>query len=191
MKLRALPESFWKEPTSIQTVSHASSSYAVLPPLFSLESKNHGDVTCIRPVTPPDDKKNSPRHSPRSKKKIVAAANADTNLLFSLFDHLDTTNKIDQKLIVRRGRPKKSTLDKIPPPPSTNREEDPCIVDDIADKLFPELSLNSSRNNSKNKTPAPNYAMVRIKRGLHTMEFPAIKASENYGTILNELVTHM
>lgn len=104
MKLRALPESFWKEPTSIQTVSHASSSYAVLPPLFSLESKNHGDVTCIRPVTPPGDKKNSPRHSPRSKKKIVAAANADTNLLFSLFDHLDTTNKIDQKLIVRRGR---------------------------------------------------------------------------------------
>lgn len=187
MKLRALPESFWKEPTSIQTGSIGANNYAVLPPLFSLEGKN-SDVTSIRPVTPPDDKKNSPRHSPRSKKKIVATATADRDLLFSLFDHLET-NKIDQKLIVRRGRPKKSTTDKVPPPPSRTMEEDPYVVDDLADKLFPELSLNHQKNN--NKTPAPNYAMVRIKRGPHTIEFPAIKACENYGTILNELVTHM
>ena len=56
MKLRALPESFWKEPTSIQTGSIGANNYAVLPPLFSLEDKN-SDVTSIRPVTPPDDKK--------------------------------------------------------------------------------------------------------------------------------------
>ena len=85
-------------------------------------------------------------------------------------------------------RPKKSTTDKVPPPPSRSMEDDPYVVDDLADKLFPELSLNHQKNN---KTLAPNYAMVRIKRGPHTIEFPAIKASENYGTILNELVTHM
>ena len=102
MKLRALPESFWKEPTSIQSGSLAANNYAVLPPLFSSEGKN-SDVTSIRPVTPPDDKKNSPRHSPRSKKKIIVSSTADTDLLFSLFEHLEA-NKIDQKLIVRRGR---------------------------------------------------------------------------------------
>lgn len=184
MKLRALPESFWKEPATIQTSQLVGSSYAVLPPLFSAEAKN-SDVTNIRPVTPPDDKKNSPRHSPRSKKKIVVASNADTELLFSLFDHLES-NKIDEKLIVRRGRPKKSTSDKVPPPPSRSMEEDPCIVDDLANKLFPDLSLHQ-----KNKSVIPNYAMVRINKGHHTIEFPAAKANENYPTILNELVTHM
>lgn len=185
MKLRALPESFWKEPTNIQTSSLAGSNYAVLPPLFSSESKN-SDLTTIRPVTPPDEKKNSPRHSPRSKKKIIVSSNADTDLLFSLFDHLET-NKIDEKLIVRRGRPKKSTSDKVPPPPARSHEEDPCIVDDLANKLFPELSLNQKQN----KGAPPNYAMVRINKGSHVIEFPAIKANENYPTILNELVTHM
>ena len=102
MRLRALPESFWKEPTTIHNSSLAGNNYAVLPPLFSSEAKN-SDVTSIRPVTPPDSRKTSPGHSPRSKKKIVLSSTANTDLLFSLFDHLED-NKVDEKLIVRRGR---------------------------------------------------------------------------------------
>ena len=100
MKLRALPESFWKEPHSIQSSSLARSNYSVLPPLFS--GSKESEVMNVRPVTPPDERGRSPRHSPRNKKKWVMTSPPDTGLLFSLFDHLE--NNVDERLIVKRGR---------------------------------------------------------------------------------------
>lgn len=103
MKLRALPESFWKEPQSMQTSSLAQSNYSVIPPLFSSEGKGSEEVIHIRPVTPPDEKGRSPRHSPRNKKKWVMTSPPDTELLFSLFDQY-REDKVDERLIVKRGR---------------------------------------------------------------------------------------
>lgn len=103
MKLRALPESFWKEPKSVHTSSLAGNHYSVLPPLFSSEESNRNqEVLNIRPVTPPDERKQSPGHSPRHKKKWEMKSAPNTELLFSLFDSLE--NKVDERLIVRRGR---------------------------------------------------------------------------------------
>ena len=103
MKLRALPSTFWKEPQSNSTSSLAGSNYSILPPLFSAEA-NHSneEVIDVRPVTP-EEKGHSPRHSPRHKKKWIMTSPPDTELLFSLFDHL-AENKVDERLIVRRGR---------------------------------------------------------------------------------------
>ena len=88
-------------------------------------------------------------------------------------------------------RPKKCNIDKVPPPPTQNGEEDPCIVTDLATKLFPELSLHQAQKSNKDKTVIPNYAIIRIPKGKHTLEFPAMQAQDNYPAILNELVTHM
>lgn len=102
MKLRSLPESFWKEPTTINTSSLARSNYTVLPPLFSSENQNTDEVMNVRPITPPDQKEKSPGHSPCHKKKWIMKGQPDTELLFSLFDHLE--EKVDERLIVKRGR---------------------------------------------------------------------------------------
>lgn len=188
MKLRALPESFWKEPKSVHTSSLAGNHYSVLPPLFSSEESNRNqEVLNIRPVTPPDERKQSPGHSPRHKKKWEMKSAPNTELLFSLFDSLE--NKVDERLIVRRGRPKKNHLERIPPPPGRDKNDDPCIVDALADKLFPELSLHQKPG--KEKSSSQNFAIVRIGKGERTIEFPAIQVDQNYPAILNELVTHM
>ena len=99
MKLRALPTSFWEEPQSLHTSSLAGSNYAILPPLFSSEGNNNNEeLMDVRPVTPPDQKSRSPQRN--QKWRMTAPPN--TELLFSLFDHLD--NRVDERLIVRRGR---------------------------------------------------------------------------------------
>ena len=96
---RALPESFWKEPTTIQTSSLSSNVYSRLPPLFPSDNNNSEvDITQIRPLTPPGE--SSPRNSKKPMKYLTSPP--DTELLFSLFDQFD--NKIDRRLIVRRGR---------------------------------------------------------------------------------------
>ena len=96
---RALPESFWKEPTTIQTSSLSSDVYSRFPPLFSSDNNNGDlDITEIRPLTPPGG--SSPQNSKKPMKYVTSPP--DTELLFSLFDQFD--NKIDKRLIVRRGR---------------------------------------------------------------------------------------
>lgn len=86
-------------------------------------------------------------------------------------------------------RPKKNHLERIPPPPGRDKNDDPCIVDALADKLFPELSLHQKPG--KEKSSSQNFAIVRIGKGERTIEFPAIQVDQNYPAILNELVTHM
>ena len=97
MRRRALPQSFFQEPKSMSTSSLAGSFYSVLPPLFSSENNNE-EVLTVRPVTPPDQK-SDPKPSKRS---WYQTSPPDTELLFSLFDHLE--NKLDSRLIVKRGR---------------------------------------------------------------------------------------
>ena len=98
MRKRALPESFWKEPATMQTSSLAGNVYPVLPPLFTTEN-NNTDMTEIRPVTPPGESR-SKKESKRPTRYLTSAPNVD--LLFSLFDQFE--NKVDEKRLVRRGR---------------------------------------------------------------------------------------
>ena len=96
---RALPESFWKEPMSLQTSSLSGNVYSKLPPLFSSDNNNtEMDITEIRPLTPPGEK--NQRSLGKPKRYITSPP--DTELLFSLFCEFE--NKIDKRLIVKRGR---------------------------------------------------------------------------------------
>ena len=58
-------------------------------------------------------------------------------------------------------------------------------MDDLATKLFPELSLHGNHENTTNIT------VLRIGKKEKTIEVPAMQAKEHYSAILNELVTHM
>ncbi|XP_002169246.2 uncharacterized protein LOC100210921 [Hydra vulgaris] len=190
MKHRALPQSFWKEPQAPQSSSLAGSHYSVLPPLFA--SDESSNIQDMRPVTPPEETNRSPRH----KKKVVESEKADTALLFSLFDHLE--NKIDEKLIVKRGRPKKQSTDQKqttkqkPKSNNISKDNDPCIVDALADKLFPELSLHQAKEKINNLA-----AIIKIGKQTSTIvQFPAVNHNypeihQNYSEMLNELIAHM
>ncbi|XP_038061427.1 uncharacterized protein LOC119732108 [Patiria miniata] len=54
MKLRALPQSFWQQPNTVNTVPPGS-MYTVLPPVSKTDQPVLGDITDPRPVTPPSD----------------------------------------------------------------------------------------------------------------------------------------
>ena len=85
-------------------------------------------------------------------------------------------------------RQKKNLSEKPPPPPPRDVNDDPCIVDNLAEKLFPELSLSQR---AKEKVHGSSYAIIKIGKGKGSVEFPAIQVEQNYPEILNELITHM
>lgn len=82
-------------------------------------------------------------------------------------------------------------MEKVPPPPTRTTDEDPCIVNALATKLFPELSLNHIPGSEEKNSSSKLQAVIRIGKGVRSVEFPAIQAKENYPAILDELVTHM
>ncbi|XP_071501128.1 uncharacterized protein [Diadema antillarum] len=53
MRLRALPQSFWQQPNTVNSASPGS-MYSVLPPLCKMEQSN-SDLSEVRPVTPLSD----------------------------------------------------------------------------------------------------------------------------------------
>lgn len=172
---RAFPESFWKQPTTMQTSSLSSNEYSRFPPLFSSDN-NNGEID-TRPLTPPGE--GSPKESKKSMKSIVTPAN--TELLFSLFAQFENT--ADRHRIVRRGRPRKL--------PSVNRdllhprrkEDDPHMVDDLSEKLFPQLSLNGS-----SLTGIQKHAVIKLPRGGgQTVELPAVQLEKNFPVMLDQL----
>ena len=97
---RALPESFWQEPSTIQTNSFHGNTYSVLPPLFSSENNNTEDMSEIRPVTPPEERLLNKEREKKSSRYMTAPP--DTELLNSLFYKFE--KHVDERLIVRRGR---------------------------------------------------------------------------------------
>ncbi|XP_022085540.1 uncharacterized protein LOC110976517 [Acanthaster planci] len=54
MKLRALPQSFWQQPNSVNAVPPGS-MYTVLPPVCKTDPPSIAEITDTRPITPPSD----------------------------------------------------------------------------------------------------------------------------------------
>eukprot|EP00794_Sanderia_malayensis_P015132 gene15132-16688_t len=180
MKQRAFPESFWHEPEAMQTSSLAGGPYTVLPPLFSSGTSDSMDITEIRPPTPPGQ-------GGREGASRYMTAPPNTELLFSLFDKF-SENKVDDRLIVRRGRPRKQIASDslVHKQPSSKRDEDPYMVDSLSEKLFPQLSLGGSTPTNA----APKFAVLKLPTGERTIELPAIQqAPTNYSAMLNELAS--
>ena len=91
-------------------------------------------------------------------------------------------------------RPKKQPNDKKPPPPPKSKDEDPCVVDALSDRLFPKLSLTGKPPagfSPQQHQPIASLSVQRLHEGDRTIELPALQVEQNYSAMLTELVTHM
>ena len=99
MRLRALPQSFWKQPNSPVNVSPGN-LFPSLPPLGTKETGE--DFQDVRPITPPDDKmKKPPRPAP--ERKIFVTGDTDL-LLKKLFDRVKPDSHKETGSIRRGSR---------------------------------------------------------------------------------------
>ena len=64
---------------------------------------------------------------------------------------------------------------------------DPYLVDAMADKLFPQLSIETSRHNGGNTS----LQLVTLGTGDKTVTLPSLSVEQNYPQMLSELVMHI
>lgn len=175
MKLRALPQSFWQQPNVPQQVSPAT-NFRVLPPLCNRDTEE--DMTDVRPVTPPHDGDAEKRMAPERKITV-----ANTDLLFKLFENIGDEKKTTA-LQLKRGRPKRPMV-------KSNTKgllsgNDPYLVDAMADSLFPQLSIETSRHTSNT-----SLQLVTLGTGDKSVTLPSLTIEQNYPQMLSELVMHI
>ena len=164
MKMRALPQSFWQQPNNANPLSPGA-VFSVLPPLpgqsgpdveiLEPHHHHHHQVPGLAEVA--GEEAQQMLDNKRSEQIRVSEANTD--LLFSLFNGVEEDESQRKIHLVRRGRPKK-------PPPNFNRtrmlqDEDPYLVSNMTESilpLIPERNLSSSstatHNNNNNKQSA-------------------------------------
>lgn len=67
-------------------------------------------------------------------------------------------------------------------------EEDPCMMDSLAEKMFPQLSL---ENTNKQTTGAnTSLSCVSIHEGDKSVTLPSLNVEQNYSQMLSEIVAH-
>ncbi len=67
--------------------------------------------------------------------------------------------------------------------------EDPCLVDCISEKLFPQLSLEQSRGQGSSFTNSLH--VITLREGDRAVNLPSLSAEQNYPQMLSELVAHI
>ena len=65
---------------------------------------------------------------------------------------------------------------------------DPYLVDAMTDKLFPQLSLESSRAHTAGNT---SLQLVTLGTGDKSVTLPSLSVEQNYPQMLSELVMHI
>lgn len=213
MRMRALPQSFWQQPNRPHNVSPAT-IYAVLPPLVTRDGE---DVTDLRPMTPPEEEEKdlksktsrsvsvsnlpSSRTVPslserlhgngRQSERSVTVSNAE--LLYKLFDVVEKDGKrtMGQMPLGKKSRVRKHPTTTVVAHGSNFLSgRDPYLVDCIAEKLFPQLSLENSKTYASyggNTT----LQVLTLKEGDKTVALPSLTIEQNYPQMLSELVTHI
>ena len=145
--MRALPQSFWQQPNNANPLSPGA-VYSRLPPLPGQAGHEDDLLDHVAPLTEvAGDEAEQMLDSRKSEQRV---SEANTDLLFSLFNGVeeeDTQRKIH---LVRRGRPKK-------PPPVFSRtrmlqDEDPCLVSNMTESILPLIpERNAALQNNNNK----------------------------------------
>lgn len=181
MRMRALPQSFWQEPKDIQNSSMSTEgTLSSLPPLFHNANNTSYDVSKVRPVTPPEEK-----YLPRPPKEPKLVITSPQEQLLKLFETVEEDKT--KKFVIRRGRPRRVQSDlthcQLP-----KLEEDPCMMDSLAEKMFPQLSL----ENSNKQTTGANTSLscVSIHEGDKSVTLPSLNVEQNYSQMLSEIVAH-
>ena len=154
MKMRALPQSFWQQPNNANPLSPGA-VFSVLPPLPGqagpdVEIFDH--VPGLSEVA--GQEAQQVLESKRSEQRV---SEANTDLLFSLFNGVEEEESQRKIHLVRRGRPKK-------PPPNFSRarllqDEDPYLVSNMTESILPLIpersgSTSQVQNNNNNKQSA-------------------------------------
>lgn len=65
---------------------------------------------------------------------------------------------------------------------------DPYLVDAVAQKLFPQLSIETSRHSGGGNT---SLQLVTLGTGDKTVTLPSLSVEQNYPQMLSELVMHI
>ncbi|KAL8594616.1 hypothetical protein ACOMHN_011356 [Nucella lapillus] len=217
MKLRALPQSFWQQPNVTQQVSPAT-MFPVLPPLCHKDTgEDIADVRPVTPPqdsqgggqqesgwgksetsTTTTTTTTTTAATTTATAAAMATATtatattakitvANTDLLFKLFENIGGDEKKAATVHLKRGRPKRTVGTK-----STMKGllsgNDPYLVDAMSEKLFPQLSLDSSRHTGGGNT---SLQLVTLGTGDKTVTLPSLSVEQNYPQMLSELVMHI
>ncbi|CAG2191381.1 unnamed protein product [Mytilus edulis] len=185
MRLRALPQSFWKQPNCPSNVSPGN-LFPSLPPLGTKETGE--DFQDVRPITPPEDKMKKPSRPAQERKLIITG---DTDLwMKKLFDRVKPEGHKDQGSIRRGNRQKKVTIPTkvhITNSKAIVSGEDPYLVDTIADKYLPHLSL----DNKNGYGGTASLQLVTLREGDKSVTLPSLSVEQNYSQMLTELVMNI
>ena len=147
MKMRALPQSFWQQPNNANPLSPGA-VYSRLPPLPGHSLHDEDLLNHIPAVTDvAGDGADLVLEARDKSENHVSEANTD--LLFSLFNGIEDDESQKKIHLVRRGRPKK-------PPPVFSRtrmlqDEDPCLVSNMTESILPLIPERNVLHNNNNK----------------------------------------
>ena len=150
MKMRALPQSFWQQPNNANPLSPGA-VYSVLPPLPGQAAHDEDLLAHVPPLADVAGEGAEQVLETRSKSEH-RVSEANTDLLFSLFNGVEQEETQKKIHLVRRGRPKK-------PPPVFSRgrmlqDEDPCLVSNMTEAILPLIPERSASNNNNNNKQA-------------------------------------
>ena len=153
MKMRALPQSFWQQPNNANPLSPGA-VYSRLPPLPGQTAHAHEEDLLDHVPALTEVAGEEAEHMMEAKSRLEhRVTEANTDLLFSLFNGIEEEDSQRKIHLVRRGRPRK-------PPPVFSRtrmlqDEDPCLVSTMTESilpLIPERGTGPSLQNNNNKS---------------------------------------
>jgi len=189
MKLRALPQSFWQQPNNANPLSPGA-VFSRLPPLPG-QTVHEGDLLDhVPPVTDVAGDGAEELLEAKQGKSEHRVSEANTDLLFSLFNGIEEDDSQKKIQLVRRGRPKK-------PPPVFSRtrmlqDEDPCLVSNMTESilpLIPERNMAVQNNNNKQGNIGTQVIKIMsISHGDKSVDLPSLNIEHNYPHLLSELV---
>lgn len=184
MRLRALPQSFWKQPNNPPALSPGN-IFSSLPPLSGYTKDDDVAAPDDRPVTPPEEKDKIKRHPKVPERKVIVTG--DTDLLLK---HLFAGVAEEKKSVahLKRGRPKKIHATKPSNTKGLLSGDDPYLIDSaITQKLFPQLSLESSTRPGGNSS----LQLITLREGDKSVTLPSLSIEQNYSQMLSELVMNI
>eukprot|EP00057_Strongylocentrotus_purpuratus_P035659 XP_800421.2 PREDICTED: uncharacterized protein LOC586927 [Strongylocentrotus purpuratus] len=168
MRLRALPQSFWQQPNTVNSASPGS-MYSVLPPLCKMEQSN-SDLADIRPVTPPSDGENvesreGDQPDVRLKERKDTLVDRDS-LVIKLEKDKERDLSREREVSPRDRDYSPREKDLSPRDRDTGREkESPRDKEKVRDGLKEGAGLESSKQlppEAKKKQPRPPPRIVRV-----------------------------
>lgn len=65
-------------------------------------------------------------------------------------------------------------------------EEDPCMMTSLAEKMFPQLSLEHKQSAGANTS----LSCVSVHDGDKSVQLPSLNVEQNYSQMLSEIVAH-